>query len=80
MLSEGQRNDINFAIPVLEHINIEGSKVLADRGYDSYKLIDYICENGGEPTYHPKKEPNLNGTVTGGCIKRGIWQRNTFSN
>ena len=21
MLSEGQRNDINFAIPVLEHIN-----------------------------------------------------------
>ena len=37
MLSEGQRNDINFAIPVLEHINIEGSSVLADRGYDSYK-------------------------------------------
>ena len=41
MLSEGQRNDIHFAIPVLEHINIEGCKVLADRGYDSYKLIDY---------------------------------------
>ena len=40
MLSEGQRNDINFAIPVLEHINIEGSSVLADRGYDSQNLID----------------------------------------
>ena len=55
MLSEGQRNDINFAIPVLEHINIEGSNVLADRGYDSYKLIDYIYENGGEPTIPSKK-------------------------
>ncbi len=28
MLSEGQRNDINYAIPVLEHIDIEGSNVL----------------------------------------------------
>ena len=54
MLSEGQRNDINFAIPVPEHINIEGSNVLADRGYDSYKLIDYIYENGGEPTIPSK--------------------------
>ena len=50
MLSEGQRNDINFAIHVLEHINIEGSSVLADRGYDSQNLIDYIYENGGETT------------------------------
>lgn len=55
MLSEGQRNDINFAIPVLEHINIEGSSVLADRGYDSRNLIDYIYENGGEPTIPSKK-------------------------
>ena len=34
---------------------IEGSSVLADRGYDSQKLIDYIYENGGEPTIPPKK-------------------------
>ena len=73
MLSEGQRNDINFAIPVPEHINIEGSNVLADRGYDSYKLIDYIYENGGEPTIPPKQEPNLSATVTGGCVKSAIW-------
>ena len=38
MLSEGQRNDINYAIPVLVHIDIEGSNVLADRGYDSIQL------------------------------------------
>lgn len=57
---------------------IEGSKVLADRGYDSYKLIDYIYENGGEPTIPSKKKPDLSATVTGGCIKSAIWQRNTF--
>lgn len=55
MISEGQRNDINFAIPVLEHINIEGSNVLADRGYDSNKLIDYIYGRGGEPTIPSRK-------------------------
>lgn len=55
MISEGQRNDINFAIPVLEHINIEGSQVLADRGYDSNKLIDYIYENNAEPTIPSKR-------------------------
>ncbi len=44
IISEGQRNDINFAIPVLEQINLAGSNVLADRGYDSYKLIDYIYD------------------------------------
>lgn len=55
MLSEGQRNDINYAIPVLEHIDIEGSNVLADRGYDSYQLLDYIYERGGEPTIPSRK-------------------------
>jgi transposase len=50
MLSEGQRNDINFAIPVLEHINIDGSQVVADRGYDSTRLLDYIYDRNGEPT------------------------------
>ncbi len=55
MLSEGQRNDINYAIPVLEHINIGGSSVLADRGYDSNRLIDYIYDRGGEPTIPSRK-------------------------
>ena len=50
MISEGQRNDINYAIPLLDHIGIDGSKVLADRGYDSNQLIDYIYDHGGEPT------------------------------
>ena len=56
MLSKGQRNDINYAIPVLEHIDIEGSNVLADRGYDSNQLLDYIYERGGEPTIPSRKD------------------------
>ena len=70
MLSEGQRNDINFAIPVLEHINIKGSSVLADRGYDSQNLTDYMA---GSQQSLPKKEPNLSAVVTGGCTKNVIW-------
>lgn len=50
MISEGQRNDINYAIPLPNHIRMNGSKVLADRGYDSNQLIDYIYDHGGEPT------------------------------
>lgn len=59
MPSEGQRNVINFAIPVLEHINIEGSNVLAGRGYDSHQLLGYIYENGGKPSIPSKKEARL---------------------
>lgn len=56
MISEGQRNDITCAIPVLEQVrNIEGSQILADRGYDSQNLIDYLYERGGEPTIPSRK-------------------------
>ena len=44
MISEGQRNDINYAIPLLDRIRIDGSKVLADRGYESNQLMDYIYD------------------------------------
>ncbi len=50
MVSEGQRHDITYAIPLLAQIDIEGSHVLADKGYDSNQLIDYIYDHGGEPT------------------------------
>lgn len=55
MISEGQRNDITCAIPLLEQIDIEGSHVLADRGYDSSHLIDYIYDHGSEPTIPSRK-------------------------
>ena len=55
MISEGQRNDINFASPILEHVTLDGCNVLADRGYNSDELIDYIYEHGAEPTIPSKK-------------------------
>lgn len=55
MISEGQRTDIAFAIPLLDHLDLEGNTVLADRGYDSMKLIDYIYDRGGEPCIPPRK-------------------------
>lgn len=72
MLSEGQRNDCNFAIPVLKHVHLEGCNVLADRGYNSDELIDYIYTHGAEPQSHQKRMQNLNVTVTGGYIRNVI--------
>uniref|UniRef100_UPI0022E001A1 IS5 family transposase n=1 Tax=Enterocloster aldenensis TaxID=358742 RepID=UPI0022E001A1 len=54
-LREGQRNDINMEIPLLEPISLNGSQVMADRGYDSNQLIDYIYDHGGEPTIPSRK-------------------------
>ena len=59
MLSEGQRNDINYAIPLLEQVDIKESDILADRGYDSNKLMDYIYAHGGEPTIPSRKEATI---------------------
>ena len=47
MISEGQRNDINYAIPLLDQIEINGSNVLADRGY--------VYARSGEPTIPSRK-------------------------
>ncbi len=44
-----------MAIPLLEQISLNGSQVLADRGYDSNQLIDYIYDHGGEPTIPSRK-------------------------
>ena len=54
MISEGQRNDINYAIPLLDHVDTNGSNVLADRGYDSNPMNDYIYTHGGEPTFRSR--------------------------
>ena len=78
MISEGQRNDINYAIPLLDHIEIDGSKVLADRGYDSNQLIDYITIMAVNQPFHPAEELNLNVAAIGGFIRKDIWSKITF--
>ena len=44
-----------MAIPLLEHAELEGSFVLADKGYDSSALIDYIYDHGAEPIIPSRK-------------------------
>jgi hypothetical protein len=78
MISEGQRNDINYAIPLLDHIEIDGSKVLADRGYDSNQLIDYIYDHGGEPTIPSRRGAKFDVAAIGGFIRKDIWSKITF--
>ena len=77
MISEGQRNDINYAIPLLDHIEIDGSKVLADRGYDSNQLITFTIMAVNQP-FHPAEELNLNVAAIGGFIRKDIWSKITF--
>lgn len=44
-----------YAIPLLEQVKIpEDSQILANRGYDSDQLIDYIYSRGAEPTVRRK--------------------------
>ncbi len=45
MLSEGQEHDSKYAINILENLEIEGSNILGDKGYDSGEIIDYIHRN-----------------------------------
>jgi transposase len=58
-LSEGQEADCAHAEEVLSNVDIEDSGVLADRGYDSDQLIDYIYDRGGEAAIPPKKNRKI---------------------
>jgi hypothetical protein len=53
-LSEGQESDSDFAIPVLSQVNIDSSDVLADKGYDSDNIIDFIYDNNSGLTISSK--------------------------
>ena len=78
MISEGQRNEINYAIPLLNHIRMDRSKVLAERWYDSNQLMDYIYEHGGEPPFHLAEELKLNVVAIGGFTKKDSWLIKAF--
>lgn len=47
MLSAGQLHDVSFAEPILSAVLIDGSVVLADKGYDSANLVAYIESQNG---------------------------------
>ena len=57
IISAGQESDYNFAIPLLE--KYPNSNVIADRGYDSDKII-YHVENNGNTSVIPSRKTRIN--------------------
>jgi transposase len=47
VLSAGQLHDVTFAEAALSAVPVEGSIILADKGYDSAKLVSYIETRNG---------------------------------
>ena len=47
VLSSGNRNDICLAQALLEPFDLHGKLIIADKGYDSDKLVRWIEERGG---------------------------------
>ena len=47
VLSSGNLNDVCLAQALLEPFDLQGKLVIADKGYDSDKLVHWIEERGG---------------------------------
>jgi transposase len=47
VLSSGNRHDVKFAQELLESFDLQGKLILADRGYDSAELVEWIETRGG---------------------------------
>jgi transposase len=52
IVTRGEESDFNYAIPLLEDTTPE--YVLADKGYDSDVIIDYIVQMGAVPVIPPR--------------------------
>ena len=52
-ITSGQTSDYNQAIPLLGECNAK--YVLADRGYDSDQIIDYVRSKGAIPVIPPRR-------------------------
>jgi len=54
LLSPGEKHDAPFALPLLETVELSGSAVMADRGYDSDAIVEYIEQHEGVCVIPPK--------------------------
>lgn len=59
MISKGQRSEMKFSIPVLQHVSLQGTTVLADKGYNNQSLMEYIQEQGGAFIIPPKSNSKV---------------------
>jgi transposase len=57
LITEGTRNDCTQAIALLDGFSAEN--LLADRGYDSDKIVNYAVLNGINPVIPPRRNRKI---------------------
>ena len=73
-LTGGQKADVSQAIPLLT--GLEAGAVIADKGYESNRVLDFVRNQGAEAVIPPKSNRpsqtggNL-GNTTGNFISNG---------
>jgi len=70
MLSPGEKHDAPFALPLLETVELSDSMVLADRGYDSDSIVEYIEEHDGICVIPPKTNRRVQRPYDSSAYKR----------
>lgn len=72
LLSAGQVHDSKMAIALLEEVDIQGSNVIADKGYCSKAIRTYIKERGANSVIAPKKPVEAENPINWHCTKSVI--------
>ena len=65
-LTGGQRADVSQAIPLLT--GIETGALIADKGYESNRVLAFIRDQGAKRSYRPSQTGGILGNTTGNCI------------
>ena len=64
-ITGGQRADVSQALPLLT--GIETGAVIADKGYESNRLLAFVRDQGAEAVYCPSRTAGNLGNTTGNC-------------
>ena len=68
-LTGGQKADVSQAIPLLA--GLEAGAVIADKGYESNRVLAFIRNQGAEAVIPPKSNRRNLGNITGNCTVNG---------
>ena len=68
-LTGGQKADVSQAIPLLT--GLEAGAVIADKEYESNRVLDFVRAQGAEAVIPPKSNRGNLGNITGNCTVNG---------
>ncbi len=72
-LSSGDIHDENIADDILDHVDLNGTTVQADKAYGSYRLREYIANRNADFCIPPNQIPLIHGSVITSSTGNGIW-------